>query len=270
MKKKPLIFGSGASAFKDYAGLLSVCRAALAGGITAFDTAPSYRTEEVLSRAVAQCAGEMGLHREDYEMQTKIDPIQMYNGNVVEYFKGKLSEMRLDYVDTLLIHWPLDNYLRRTWEEMTRLKEMGLTRQIGICNLRVRHLRALAGEGILPDVLQIERHPLNTFDDEMEFCRNRGIPVQAYSPLCKMHPRIKGDERLQAIASRHNRDLGQILLRWHIDTGDTPIFTSKRQERVALYSHIDGFALTDEDIATISSLDCRHKLYLESLLCPGF
>lgn len=268
--RKPLIFGSGASACKDFVGLLAVCRAAMQGGITAFDTAPSYRTEEVLSKAVALCAEELGISRNGYEMQTKIDPIQMYNGHVEDYFKQKLQLMHLDYVDSLLIHWPVGNYLRPTWESMIRLKQCGLTRRIGICNLRVRHLQALTNEGIHPDVVQIERHPLNTFEAEMAFCREHSIPVQAYSPLCKMHPRIKDNEQLKQIAEKYGRDLGQIVLRWHIDTGDVPIFTSKRPERVSKYAEIEDFTLTAEEIAFISSLNSNHKLYLESLLCPGF
>lgn len=267
---KPLIFGSGASACKDYDGLLSVCREAVKGGILTFDTAPSYRTEEILSRAVAQCVSEANLGREDYSIQTKIDPIQMYDGRVEEYFKAKLGAMRLDYVDTLFIHWPVADYLVPTWESMQRLKEAGLARRIGICNLRVKHLVEWTARGIVPDVIQIERHPLNTFEAEMEFCKQHDIPVQAYSPLCKMHPRIKADKGLQAIARKHQRDLGQVILRWHIDTGDTPVFTSKRPERVALYAGTDGFGLTQEEIDFISSLNCNHKLYLESLLCPGF
>lgn len=268
--RKPLMFGSGVSAYKDYDGLLSVCRAAITSGITTFDTAPSYCTEEVLSRAVAQCAKEVGFSREEYEIQTKIDPIQMYEGNVEEHFKDKLNQMKLDYVDTLLIHWPVANYLHSTWESMKRLKKSGLTRRIGICNLRTRHLSGLIDNGIMPDVVQIERHPLNTFEAEMRFCQEHHIPVQAYSPLCKMHKRIKDDSRLKTISSKYQRDIGQIILRWHIDTGDIPIFTSKRPERVSLYSHVDDFLLTQEEIAIISSLNCNHKLYLESLICPGF
>ena len=86
-ESKPVIFGSGASSSKDFKSLYINCHAALTNGITHFDTAPSYATEEVLSQAVQRSANELGLKRSDYQIQTKIDPIQMYNGKVVEYFK---------------------------------------------------------------------------------------------------------------------------------------------------------------------------------------
>lgn len=267
---KSLIFGSGVSSCKSLDGLLGVCREALANGIVWFDSAPSYGTEEKLSQAVAMSARDLGMGRESYLMQTKIDPIQMYEGNVEEYFKQKLQGMKLDYIDALLIHWPVFNYFMKTWEAMARLKENGLARRIGISNVRLPHLKKLKELGIVPDILQIERHPLNTFAREVEFCKQHKILLQDYSPLCKMHPRLRENPKLEEMARRYHCDLGQIILRWHIDTGAIPVFTSTKPERVALYSRIEDFSLTREEIEAISSLNCNHKLYLESLVCPGF
>ncbi len=267
---KPLIFGSGVSSHKDLSGLVEVCRSAIINDIRTFDTAPSYRTEEVLCSALCICSKELGLCREDLKIQTKIDPIQMYNGNIEDYFKRKLEKMQLYYVDALLIHWPVHDYFMRTWESMLRLKEDGYTKKTGICNLRLPHLLELESTGIVPEILQIERHPLNTFEKETAYCRNHGIIQQDYSPLCKMHPRIKENPELRMIAERHGKDTGQIVLRWHIDTGAVPVFTSTKPERVASYSHIDEFCLSYDEIEQISSLNVNHKLYLESLVCPGF
>ena len=123
---------------------------------------------------------------------------------------------------------------------------------------------------IIPEILQIERHPLNTFDKEVKWCHANGVWLQDYSPLCKMHPRIQEDEKLNSIARNHNKELGQIILRWHLDTGATPIFTSKSPERIKLYSQLFDFCLSKDEIDTISRTNCNHKLYLESLICPGF
>lgn len=265
-----LIFGSGLSAYKDLSGLSQVCHVALQCGITTFDTAPSYHTEALIAQAVQKGAEALGMNRSDYAIQTKIDPIQMYDGDVVTYFQGKLQEMHLDYVDSLLIHWPVEKYLPATWDALLRMKEMGLTRHIGICNLRVRHLRRYEALGIIPEILQIERHPLNTFQEEVDWCHAHHVQLQDYSPLCKMHPRIKENEELNAIADRHGRDLGQIILRWHIDTGATPVFTSKNVDRIRQYANISDFALSQDEIDIVSKLNCNHKLYLESLVCPGF
>lgn len=265
-----LIFGSGASAHKDFKGTLEVCRAALSHGIRWFDSAPSYRTEEVVSQAVAEGAKELGLHRDEYFIQTKVDPIQMYNGQIEKYFKKKLDMMNLEYVDALLIHWPVWKYFSVAWDSLQELKDKKLTRKIGICNLRISHLRQLYESGIIPDIVQIERHPLNTFELETCFCKEKGIVLQDYSPLCKMHPRIKNSQQIQKIASKYNRNIGQIVLRWHLDTGGIPVFTSTKPERIREYAEIDDFSLTCSEIEVISSLNCNHKLYLESLVCPGF
>lgn len=265
-----IIFGSGLSSYKDYDGLKKVCKVAIEHGIIHFDTAPSYKTEVLLSEAIKTCAKDLGLNRQEFSIQTKIDPIHMYNGNIEDYFTHKLKEMRLDYIDNLLIHWPVEKYLHETWNELVKLKKKGLTTSIGICNLRKRHLENLKAQGIVPEILQIERHPLNTFNDEVEWCMKNNIILQDYSPLCKMHPIIKENKELNSIAEKYNKDLGQIILRWHIDTGAIPIFTSKNIERIKQYSRLFDFELGKEDINIISGINCNHKLYLESLVCPGF
>ena len=267
---KPLIFGSGASSFKGEEDLLKVCEIAIDQGIFCFDTAPSYKTEEVLSRCLSKIAVKRGVEREQLSIQTKIDPIQMYRGKIEEYFHQKLKKMHLDYVDVLLVHWPVQKYFMKTWEEMNRLKEKGQAKKLGICNLRVPHLKELESKGIIPEVLQIERHPLNTFTEEKNYCIEKGIELQDYSPLCKMHPLLKESLMLKCLSEKYNKCIGNIILRWHIDTGAMPIFTSKNPSRIEDYSTVDSYTLSSEDIIKIEALNINHKLYLESLVCPGF
>lgn len=267
---KPLIFGSGVSSFKDEKGLMAVCGKALDESIFCFDTAPSYGTEKVLSRCILTLAREKGLSREQLVIQTKIDPIQMFHGNVEEYFKTKLKDMGLEYVDALLIHWPVYKYFFKTWEEINQLKKEGFAKKIGICNLRIEHLRKLKEVNIIPEILQIERHPLNTFEEERQFCIQNGIELQDYSPLCKMHPLLKDNPLLKNLVDKYGKSVGAIILRWHVDTSATPIFTSKKIGRIEEYSEIESFQLSSEDILAINSLNINHKLYLESLVCPGF
>lgn len=267
---KKLIFGSGLSSYKDEDGLYQVCTAAIDNGITAFDTAPSYRTEEVLGQVLNKIIRERNLSRSTLWIQTKIDPIQMYQGNVVEYIKAKLHSMQLEYVDALLIHWPVYKYFCKTWEALYTAKEQGLARKIGICNLRLSHLEELKSIGIVPEILQIERHPLNTFMQETAFCKDNDISLQDYSPLCKMHPLLKESKMLQDMAVKYGMSVGALMLRWHVDTGATPIFTSKKSGRIAEYATIDQYRLIEEDCNRIATLNINHKLYLESLICPGF
>lgn len=268
--KKPLIFGTGLSSGKDYETLLECCSKAVDCGILSFDTAPSYRTEGVLGQVLADIRNEKQIDRSSLHIQTKIDPIQMYEGEIRKHVDKVLPIMQLEYLDCLLIHWPVYKYFRKTWESLERLKDDGITRSIGVCNLRECHLKELKGIGIIPNVLQIERHPLNIFEAERRFCEQNGIILQDYSPLCKMHPLLKESKELAEIAERHDCGIGEVILCWHIQTGAIPIFTSTKPSRIEGYASIEKIVLTESELATVSAQNINHKLYLESLICPGF
>lgn len=268
--KSLLIFGTGLSSIKSFEGLLDCCQAAVESGITWFDTAPSYKTEEVLGNVINEIIRQKRVEREDVLVQTKIDPIQMYEGKIQEHVENTLRKMRLDYLDALLIHWPIYKYTRKTWDEMQQVKEKGLVKQTGICNLRVKHLMELKSIGIVPEILQIERHPLNTFMSEVNFCKENGILLQDYSPLCKMHPIIKENIKLREIADRHQCGIGEIILCWHIQTGALPIFTSTKPTRINTYAKLTDIVLSAEELNVVEGMNINHKLYLESLICPGF
>lgn len=274
MSNIPLIFGTGVSAAKDYEGLLSVCRVAVANGIMAFDTAPSYKTERELGAVVIQLCNETRLTRQDFYLQTKIDPPQMLEGkkHIIEHVEKKLEEMNLTYFDGLLIHWPIPECFIETWKTMMELKKDGIVRNIGICNVRERQITNILSNKELekPDIIQIERNPLNTCDEDVAICTQNGMKVQAYSALCKMHPDLQQNDILNFLSSKYQRGIGEIILRWHLDTGVTPIFTSKNMERIHQYASISDFSLDEEDVKKITAINRNYKMYLESWLCPGF
>ena len=110
MEKLPeIMFGTGLSAAKDYRQMKEVVKTALENGITAFDTAPSYRTEKLLAKVLRECLSELNLTREDVFIQTKIDAWQCQEGKnaIKEYVVETLESMQLDFFDSLLIHWPV-------------------------------------------------------------------------------------------------------------------------------------------------------------------
>ena len=271
MDANRLIFGTGVSSSKDYDGLKKVIRSAMESGILAFDTAPSYGTEEVLGRILKELSDEMEIGREKLFIQTKIDAWQMQesDGNIEKYVEFAMKLLGVDYIDSLLIHWPVPEYFNKTWESFEKLKNDGVVRKTGICNIRLRHLKKYEEQGMLPNIIQIERNPLRTCEKEIDFCHNHGIEVQAYSPLCKMDERLRNSRILKAVSQKYGKSLGQTVLRWHIDTGVTPVFTSKKPERVKEYSGISDFKLSGEDIRKISSMNIDYKMYLESVPCPG-
>lgn len=267
---KRLFFGSGASSYKDYDNLYSLIRVCLESGIRQFDTAPSYKTEEIIGNILQSLSKEFNLTRTEYFIQTKIDPWQMQEGNIEGYVENVLRKMHLEYLDSLLIHWPVPDYIVDTWSKMVKIYQRGLVKQIGICNVRLRHISKMLQSEVVPHIVQIERNPLRICRSEIKVCHEHNIEVQAYSPLCKMDSRIKDNLEIQRIAEKYKRSVGQIVLRWHVDTGVTPIFTSKKENRIKEYSDIFDFSLDAKDIEIISALNENYKIYLESCVCPGF
>lgn len=270
--KENLLLGTGASSCTDDADLLRVVRAAAESGILSFDTAPGYHTQAVLGRVLRQLIAETGIPRPELFIQTKIDPFQMQKsgGAVQPYAEAALKEIGVTYLDALLIHWPLPEYLESTWQSLVQMQAQGMVRQIGISNVRMRQLRQMVRWDVPPQIIQIERNPLRTCTTEIDFCRQHGILVQAYSPLCKMDVRIRDDADLLALAEKYHKSVGQVVLRWHLDSGVMPIFTSTKPARVQEYAALDDFCLTDEEIATVTAKNIDYKMYLESWKCPGF
>lgn len=231
----------------------------------AYDTAPSYGTERMLGDALLECG-----KNHNFFVSDKIDAIQMYHGNVKEHVYGRLDTMHLEYFDVLLIHWPLPQYIDRTWTQMQELKQEGKVKAIGICNVKVRHLMAFAERGIIPDYVQIERHPLNVCSAEVDYCKDHGIKVMAYSPLGQMLPPIKESKILKELSSKYNKSIGQIILRWHIDSSVIPVFGTKKQKRLKENLDVNNFKLESTEIEQINEMNQDIKIFLESWGCPKF
>ena len=271
LKPGDMILGSGISFSKDIDIAKSVVSTALKNGLYRFDSAPSYKTESLLGKILNDQIERGAITRESIYIQTKIDAWQMqdkHGRNIMYHVESALKKFQTDYLDSLLIHWPVPEYMEETWRQFEFIKNQGIVRKIGICNVRIRQLNEYVSWK--PDIIQIERHPLNTFRDEVEFCHNEGIEIQAYSPLCKMDGRIKNNPILEQLSEKYGKDIGQIVLRWHIDTGVIPVFTTTKPSRIDTYSEIDNFALAADEIEMVYDINENYKMYLESIACPGF
>ena len=211
-KQKPvnIMFGTGASSAKTYDELYPLIRTVIECGIFAFDTAPSYKTEAVLGSCMKKCMEELTVEREDLFIQTKIDAWQMAEGGsmVETYIKSVIKDMGAEYLDAVCVHWPVPEYMEQTWDAFIKIKDRGLARNLGICNLRMRQLRQLPINDIMPDFIQIERHPLRTCKNEIAFCHEKGIAVQAYSPLCKMHKNIAESPAIHRLTEKYVAGVG--------------------------------------------------------------
>lgn len=226
---------------------------ALNAGYRLIDTALSYGTEGGVGRAVAAS----DIAREDIVVTTKI-PGRFHGYEAAkESARTSLAELGVDYIDLLLIHWPLpkvDKYVD-TWRAMIDLQAEGLVKSIGVSNFTTEHLDRLASETtVIPAVNQIELHPYFPQADMRAYHEKHGIVTESWSPLGR------GSELMQAApiadaAAAHGVSAGQIILRWHIQLGAVPLPKSSNAERQRQNLDVFGFELTDDEMAAISGLE---------------
>lgn len=243
---------------------------ALSCGIIGFDTSPSYGSEGILGQALK----DLSIERTNIFITDKIDGIQMFEskGSIERYVDESLNKLQTEYLDLLLIHWPFEKYIYNTWKHMIAIREQGMVRSIGLCNIGKRKLEQLDKilEIAIPNVIQIEISPLRTAIQDVEFFQNKGIIVEAYSPMCRMIPEIRNNQILQEIANKHGRTISQIILRWHLDRNIIPVFTSTKSQRIKENSDIFDFYLDEKEILMINHLNQDYKLFPESFGCPGY
>lgn len=138
-----------------------------------------------------------------------------------------LKNLQVDYLDMMLLHWPgcygLSNrskdvikYRHNAWKALSKFKEQGLIRSIGVSNFLIRHLEELKKEcEVTPAINQVEYHPL-CFDLELlDYCKKNGILMQAYSSLGTSGDRsLRNHKVVKNIAKELDKSTSQILLRW--------------------------------------------------------
>lgn len=258
--------------YMDYPLMKKVVTAGLKCGFRAFDTARDYGNEDIVGRVIAECIKELNISREEIFITTKIGNSQQILGNIEHQIEISLKNLRTDYVDLWLMHWPYPDYYIDTYHKMEKVYRTGKAHAIGMANYRLRHFEHLFGAGIevMPHCVQYECHPMRTADEILSFCNKNHIAVQAYSPICRMIPEIRNNDCLKSLAEKYNKTIAQVILRWHFQRGTVPVFKSTKPERLEENIDIFDFELSEDEILKISSLDQDYKYHLESASCPGY
>jgi 2,5-diketo-D-gluconate reductase A len=228
--------------------------AAIDIGYRLFDTAFRYGNEAAVGAGV----NGAGVPREELFVTTKFDGEFQGGRRAVSGLDDSLRRMGLDYVDLLLIHWPLpqrDLYVD-TWKTFEQLLATGKTRSIGVSNFKTVHLDRLRKDTtIVPAVNQIELDPTLARVDARAYHEAHGIVTQAWSPLGGPGTPVVRNPTIVEIAQAHGRTPAQVALRWEIEIGVSTVPKSGRVERMAENIGIFDFALTADDVARIATLD---------------
>jgi 2,5-diketo-D-gluconate reductase A len=227
---------------------------AVEAGYRHIDTAVKYGNE----RGVGNGIRATGLDRNELFVTTKLDGEFQGHDRAVAGLEGSLKRLGLDYVDLLLIHWPLpgrDQYVS-TWQTFERLQAEGKVRSIGVSNFKPAHLERLMAEtDVVPAVNQVQLSPAITRTAEREFHAAHGIVTESYSPLGGQGAGLLGAPILAQLAEKHGKTPGQLVLRWHIQNGLVTIPKTSSPERMQENLDVFDFALDPQDLAELSVLD---------------
>lgn len=237
--------------------LVKNIRRAVRAGYTAFDTSSAYQNEKSVGWGIKFC----GKKREDLFITTKISNTQQYKSNATDALKDSLHKLKLSYVDLYLIHWPVPEKYLQTWKEMERLYEDGLVRAIGVCNFHQHHIeKLLEVADIMPAVNQIELHPLLSQNELYTYCAEKGIQIEAYTPIARMNEKLVKNETLCRIAAEHKKTVVQIVLRWDYQRGIIPIPKSANPDRLKENIDIFDFGLTEGEMSEINALNQNFRV----------
>lgn len=238
----------------------AVCKA-IECGFRHIDTASLYRNEKEVGEGIAAALSSTGLKREDVFVTTKVWNTERGYGRTLRSFENSLKALGLEYLDLFLIHWPAvpsqyecwKELNAETWRAMERLVDEGLVKSIGVSNFMPHHLEPLlAGARIAPAVNQIEYHPGWTQDSCVEWCRSRGMLIEAWSPLANGDA-LKSEE-LAAIAARYGCSISQLVLNWVASNGIIPLSKSVTPERIEENARSFDFEISAADLSAISAI----------------
>ena len=229
--------------------------AALEAGYRHIDTAAGYFNEREVGHAVASS----GLPRADVFVTTKLWNADQGYDSTLKAFDASMKRLAFtgsdDYLDLYLIHWPMPekNAFVDTFKAFAHLRDQGRIRSVGVSNFEPEHLRILVdGTGIVPAVNQIELHPLLQQQELREVHAQQGIATEAWSPLGQGS--LLSNPAVTAVAEAHGKTPAQVLIRWHIQLGNIVIPKSVTPERIVSNFDVFDFQLSEQDMASISSL----------------
>lgn len=226
---------------------------ALQAGFRHVDTAQMYDNEAEVGEGLMQS----GVAREEIFLTTKVNTgVMRQEASVIRAsISESLKRLKTDYLDLLLIHWPVRDCVQKTWQVMEEFVRSGQVRSLGVSNFNRHHLEELlAYAEVRPVINQIEVHPLFSNQENVDFNRSLGIQVQAWGPFGQGDIDVLGEPTIQAMAQRYDKTPSQIVLRWIIQRGLITIPRAKPNHFAENLS-LEAFELSDADMALLNALN---------------
>ena len=246
--------GLGVYKMTEPAEAVEAMTAALGAGYLAIDTASLYGNEVQVGEAVRAS----GVKREDLFITSKVWNTDQGYDETLRAFEKTLENLKMDYLDLYLTHWPVEGKFTDTYRAIERLFEEKLIRVPGVSNHHRHHLEAVfAKANVKPMVNQIELHPYLSQEPLREFCQEEKIAVTAWSPLAR--GKLLEEPVVKRIAESHGKAPAQVVIRWHLQHDIIVIPKSVRPDRVRSNADVFDFTLSDEDMQQLDALNRNER-----------
>ena len=235
----------------------SAVESALRSGVRLIDTANGYMNESGTGRGIKKS----GVAREEIFLVSKLWPTVYAKETAVD---ETLARLGTDYVDLLFLHQPTANW-REGYRNIEKAYKEGKVKAIGLSNFPEELLReAIETMEIKPHVVQVEAHPYYPQTELKKFLAETGMGLMAWFPLGHGDKNLVNEPAFTKLAAKYGKSNAQIILRWHIQSGDIIFPGSKNPAHIRDNFDIFDFALTDEEMAAIAKVDKGVRYYHES------
>ena len=237
---------------------LQMIKDAIKAGYRHIDTAQGYKNEHLVGQAIR----ESGIPRNQFFVTTKVWNDNQGYDKTKESIEESLNKLNIDYIDLLLIHWPIpqgknDEWKKlnqETWKAMEEYYDAGLIKAIGVSNFLEHHLNNLLESArIMPMVNQLEIHPYYQQQSTVKFCQDKGIIVESWGPL--MRGKAFKDPKLIELAQRNNISVAQLCIRYCLDRNIVTLQKSSKFERMIDNARVFGYHLDEYTMNEIYKLD---------------
>lgn len=232
---------------------------ALSVGYRLIDTASVYGNEQ----AVGTATRKSGIPREEMFITTKAWISEMGYDCTLRAFDASLSRLGLEYLDLYLIHMPFGDYYG-AWRAMEELYNSGRVRAIGVCNFELDRLIDLCHNAkVIPAVNQVEIHPYTQQTEAIRIMQSLCIQAEAWAPLAEGRKGLFTNVILSAIGRKYRKTAAQVVLRWLQQRGVVAFPKSVHKERMIENFNVGDFALTEDDMITITAMNTDKSLILD-------